>query len=404
MVTLATRFIIIFCCFYFPCNTIADSRELSSFISNGGYALQTKTAVIQFRACEKFVPASTLKILTCLAALELLGKNYHFETHFFVDKNNNLYIKGFGDPFLTSETLLEIAKELRKNGLKRIATIYLDDTSFQLDSPTPGSENSANPYDAPNGALAVNFNALPLLITKNRTVSSGEIQTPDIPLMHEIATTLSPGSYRLNVNTFADMSTTSMPLRYTAELFTAQLKRVKITTDNHYLIKATPRNLQPFLIHYSKKNLAEIVRSCLKYSSNFIANQLFLICGTAAFQFPATWEKSRRFLRNYLTATLSLSQKQVHIVEGSGLSRTNTITPTAFLTILERFKPFAYLLTNKNNVLLKSGTLKNVFCFAGYFHNKDTLKSFVILLNQPQNTRDDILRKLQHTFRQEYLE
>jgi D-alanyl-D-alanine carboxypeptidase/D-alanyl-D-alanine-endopeptidase (penicillin-binding protein 4) len=150
-------------------------------------------------------------------------------------------------------------------------------------------------------------------------------------------------------------------------------------------------------IHYSSKTLEEIIRACLKYSNNFIANQLFLACGAATSQFPATWDKSRRFMNNYLTSTLMLSNDQIRIVEGSGLSRQNSITPLAFLQILERFKPHANLLSKKDDIVLKSGTLSDVFSFAGYLHEK-TLRPFVILLNQPENTKEDILQLFHATF------
>ena len=384
------------CVFLLPGFLYAGPADISQLISNGGYAFTTKTGVVQFRGNELFVPASTLKILTCLAALETLGNNYRFETRFFLDQNNNLYIQGFGDPFLTSETVLDIGVELRKRGVKNLSSIYLDDSNFHLLTPTPGSQNSSNPYDAPNGALAVNFNALPFTLSGTNHVSSGEDQTPFIPLMRKIANNFSPGSYRVNVSAFAD-NNTSLPLRYAGELFVAQFKRNNISSNGLFLRRKTPPDIRPIYIHYSSKTLEEIVRACLKYSNNFIANQLFLVCGAATFQFPATWEKSRRFINNYLTSTLQLTSSEIRMVEGSGLSRQNSITPLAFLQILERFKPHANLLSKKDDIVLKSGTLSDVFCFAGYLHEK-TLRPFIILLNQPENTREEILQLFHSTY------
>ena len=384
------------CVFLFPGFLCAGSADISKLVKNGGYAFTTKTGVVQFRGNELFVPASTLKILTCLAALETLGSNYRFETRFFLDQNNNLYIQGFGDPFLTSETVLHIGAELHKRGVKNLESIYLDDSKFHLLTPTPGSTNSSNPYDAPNGALVVNFNALPFILSEENRVSSGEEQTPVIPLMREIANSFSPGSYRVNVSAFDD-NNISLPLRYAGELFTAQFRRTNISTNGLFLRKKTPPDIRLIYIHYSSKTLEEIIRACLKYSNNFIANQLFLACGAATSQFPATWDKSRRFMNNYLTSTLMLSSGQIRMVEGSGLSRQNNITPLAFLQILERFKPHANLLSKKDDIVLKSGTLSDVFSFAGYLHEK-TLRPFVILLNQPENTREDILQLFHATF------
>ncbi len=45
-----------------------------------------------------------------------------------MDANQNLYIKGFGDPFLISEEVIIIVRELKKLGCRKINDIYLDDT------------------------------------------------------------------------------------------------------------------------------------------------------------------------------------------------------------------------------------------------------------------------------------
>ena len=55
------------------------------------------------------IPASTLKIFTALVALHTLGPDYRFVTEFYRDDDDNLTIKGYGDPGLVSEVLAEIA-------------------------------------------------------------------------------------------------------------------------------------------------------------------------------------------------------------------------------------------------------------------------------------------------------
>jgi D-alanyl-D-alanine carboxypeptidase/D-alanyl-D-alanine-endopeptidase (penicillin-binding protein 4) len=129
---------------------------------------------------------------------------------------------------------------------------------------------------------------------------------------------------------------------------------------------------------------------CLKYSNNFVANQLFLTCGTASFGVPATWDKGRAAMRDYIRGTLGLPEPELTIVEGSGLSRQNRITPRAMITALREFAPFMELLPVKHGVPLKSGTLTGVYCYAGYIPQQQDAP-FVILLNQPQNNRDEIL-------------
>ncbi len=96
-------------------------------IANGGYSVEDGSNRHKYRENDLFVPASTMKLLTSLVALEYLGPEYHFETHLFLDGQRNLYIKGYGDPLLTSEILLEIGKRLSDMGIRQLQSICLDD-------------------------------------------------------------------------------------------------------------------------------------------------------------------------------------------------------------------------------------------------------------------------------------
>src|SRR5271157_207259 len=63
-------------------------------------------------ADEPFVPASVTKIVTAWLAMEVLGRDYRFETRFYLDDKRVLYVRGGGDPFLISEELAPLATEL----------------------------------------------------------------------------------------------------------------------------------------------------------------------------------------------------------------------------------------------------------------------------------------------------
>lgn len=363
-------------------------------VTNGGYIVQTGSTLIEHRPHELFTPASTLKILTSLAALTVLGEGYQFETHFFIDLQNNLYIKGYGDPFLTSEAILDIAHALRKRNITKISSIYLDSSSFNLAGEIAGESNSANPYDAPNSALAVNFNSLPIQVLQDGTVLSGEPQTPTIPLMEDIAKHLGPGRHRVNVAAFAPDSDSISSVRYAGELFTAIFKSASIRCEGVSHRGTVPPTLKPVYIHYGRKTAKEAVKSCLRYSNNFIANQLFLVSGAQVFNFPATWDKSRSFLTAFISTTLALPTDEIVFQEGSGLSRLNQMSPAALITILNHFKPYAELLNHRGDILIKSGTLEGVYCYAGYFAINKELIPYTLLLNQPKNTRDALLQEL----------
>ncbi len=369
--------------------------DVQRLINNGGYSVEDGSGRHAYRENDLFVPASTMKVLTSLIALELLGPDYRFETHIFLDSRGNLYIKGYGDPLLTSEILLELGKKLAEMGVRQLQSISLDDSTFDLRGETASEENSAKSYDAPNGALAVNFNTVSLVVSAKGRISSGESQTPLLPLMREIAVGLAPGSHRLNVNMLPPQPGKSPTLRYAGELFTAQLKQAGITIRYPCKIQATPRILKPILIYKGRSSLEEIIRECLKYSNNFIANQLFLACGIRAYGLPATWAKSRQTFTDYTATTLGIPKGLAVVMEGAGLSRQNRISPAAFIQVLNRFKPFAALLSQRDSIPVKSGTLTGVYCFAGYFPKGETLIPFAIFLNQAENNRKQLLKELQ---------
>ncbi|MEM7352925.1 MAG: D-alanyl-D-alanine carboxypeptidase, partial [Acidobacteriota bacterium] len=71
----------------------------------------------------------------------------------------------------------------------------------------------------------------------------------------------------------------------------------------------------------------------------------------------------------------------------------NRITPRALARVVRAFYPYRHLLTARNGVQLKTGTLTGVYSLAGFLPSEHPMP-FVILLNQPKNRRDEVLRVL----------
>ncbi|PID74210.1 MAG: peptidase S13, partial [Desulfobacterales bacterium] len=251
------------------------------YITNGGFQVGEKP-LLQYRAEELFIPASTQKILTALLALETLGADFRFTTRLYLDDQHNLYIKGGGDPFLTSEAVLNICQRFHRQypQITTINTIYLDNSLYQLNGWQVTTEHSDNPYDAPNGALAVNFNSLPITVAADGAISPGEPQTPLLPIMRQKAEqlNLAPGRHRINI-CYQDQSGYITALHYAAELFTAQLKKYAIRVNGRPQQKKVPAELPPAIIYHSEKTLKEMTALLLHFSNNFIANQIFLAVG-----------------------------------------------------------------------------------------------------------------------------
>ena len=149
--------------------------------------------------------------------------------------------------------------------------------------------------------------------------------------------------------------------------------------------------------HYNSHDLDYILTGLLKYSNNYIANQIFLTAGGEKSGFPANLAKSESAFQEYVQKTYQFDENIFKFKEASGLSRDNLMTANMMMQVLESFKSHHHLLTEKKGVLVKSGTLTGIYNYAGYFKTSRGLFPFTILLNQKKNYRDRIL-KLIHSY------
>ncbi len=340
-----------------------------------------------------FIPASIIKVLTALIALDILGPDFRFKTECYTNSKNDLIIKGYGDPFLVSDEIRLLAEELKKKGLKYINRLILDNSYFTYDINIPGISSSSNPYDALNGAIVVNFNTINIKKDADGKIASAEDETPLTPLAIKKASNLSPSTtQRINLS----VQRTEC-IGYAAELFRAIFREKGLSVaDTAFVEASVGGNVTPFITYYNSRSLKEILQGLLKYSNNFIANQIFLVIGAHRKGPPAILEKSAETFDSYIRDNLKIPPSELVMVEGSGISRNNIVSGRVMAAIMERFKPHAHLLTaNKNGHLIKSGTLNGVYNYAGYIKTPRGLRSFVIILNQQQNNRDSILRILE---------
>lgn len=319
------------------------------------------------------IPASTLKLLTTLLVIEKWGLSHRFYTDFFRVNQDDLWIKGYGDPYLISEELDLIIDQLEHKGIHSFKTLGIDRKRFPDTLQLDGRSDSRNPYDAPLGALAANFNTI--AVNKfNNSVQTGELQTPLTPMAISLSRALIPGRHRINIPSMSKGG------RYFAELFAEKSKQRGISFDNTIIQGRLPRNTTRIFRHYNSRNLAAILKGMLRYSNNFIANQLYLLLGTNAEE-PVSLERSSKFVARQIDKTFSW--KHYRILEGAGLSRKNRLNARQIVDVLERLTPYRSLLPKQNSrIFAKTGTLRGVSCYAGYLRLDSGWASFVLLINQ----------------------
>ncbi|BCX89710.1 serine-type D-Ala-D-Ala carboxypeptidase/endopeptidase [Methylomarinovum tepidoasis] len=318
------------------------------------------------------IPASTLKLLTALMALQTWGPDHRFTTDFLRGADGRLWIRGYGDPWLTSEELDGIVTELKAAGIGRIAGIGVDDGHFAGPLTVDGQTETDNPYDAALGALAVNFNTLHVEKRGGR-LSSAEPQTPLTPLARQLARRLPDGRHRINLGHRTDAA------RYFAEVLREKLRQREIEVTGTIVHTPVPDNARLIVRHRNRHPLDRIVAGMLKYSNNFIANQLFLLLGAERFGPPATLEKGRRAAADFIGARFHW--RNWRVLEGAGLSRRNRLSARQLVEVLQRLRPYARLLPQRiPGIRAKTGTLKGVSSYAGYIDGGD--KTFALIINQ----------------------
>ncbi len=374
--------IIIFCIIFALCSTSWATSALESLLSlksSSILVLNSDNKILHSKYADKlFIPASTVKVLTGLIALEHWGKNHRFTTNFYLEQQANiLWIKGFGDPYLISEELDLIVNKIKQAGITELEGIGIDANYYEKGIVVDGKHDSLNPYDAPVSALAANFNTVNIRVYTD-SISSSEKQTPLTPLAESLAHGLTIGTHRIN------LGNPSYGPQYFSELLKAKLNRSKILTGANYLHGSIPENAELIFKHQNSHTLEQIVSSMLEFSNNFIANQLYLNLGADILGHPANMDKSLSIVESYITQNFDWNE--YHLNEGAGLSRMNRLSAAQLVEVLNKFKPYRYLMPSQNSLIYaKSGTMKNVSTYAGYLNRNDSWSPFALMINESVN-------------------
>ncbi len=372
-----------------PLYAASGCEEAKKLVSNGSLLLlepSTGRALCELNSNQDFPAASTIKILTSLLAINILGADYHFKTDFWLTLNNELIIEGYGDPFLVSEEINAIAIALKNRGITKISRLILNTSRFDKIN-IPGITDSIEPYDAPNGALMVNFNTVFVKMVDGDILSAEE-QTPITPLVKKISRDKLKNNQELRFNLGPDFV-----IDYSAELFTAILQQQGITISNPAIINQQIENTAKLVYtHYNSRTLSDNLKSMLRYSNNMQANQIFLTLGAASYGYPANLADSVKAAKAEVAKIFP--NHAIDISEGSGIDRRIKISAAKFGLVLLAFEKYSELLDQKSGNLIKSGTLTGVYNFAGYLTKEGKKYPFVIFLNQNKNNRNEIVKLL----------
>ena len=346
--------------------------------------------VISKNDTQQLLPASILKLFTSLVAIHYLGPEYRYHTEFFIDKNSNLKIKGFGDPLLISEIVRDISRLLTAllGQTAIINDLVVDDTYFIQPLTIPGVSSSLQPYDAPNGALCVNFNTV-FFKSSHSGYTSAEPQTPLLGFAEKIIHKRKLKTGRIVLSHVEKENTI-----YAGKLFEYFLKQAGVQIRG----KVTPGKVNythdRLIFRYTSRfSLTEIISKMLEHSNNFTTNQLLITAGTKAFGPPGNLEKGVEAAMAYASRELAIAD--MTIVEGSGIARQNRVSARQMMRVLEAFEPNFVLLRQQGRDFYKTGTLHGINTRAGYITSKNGGRyRYVVMLNTPGKSTKPIMRQL----------
>jgi serine-type D-Ala-D-Ala carboxypeptidase/endopeptidase (penicillin-binding protein 4) len=346
-----------------PASALAGVKETVAALAPEGLVLvmdEEGNELVAQNADNPFVPASVAKIVTAWLAMEVLGGDYRFQTRFFLDDRRVLYVRGGGDPFLTSEELARLATGLiAAVGKKPITGIVLDASYYPPALSIPGIEDTDEAYNAANSALAVNFNTI-YAVRNGANVRSAEKQTPITPLAIAQFRVRAPnGSARISLSQDPAVS-----LQYAGEMIAAFIERAGGSMNGKISTGFVPKGLEPVYVHRQSRPLSEILVELLRASNNYIANQVFLEIGGRRLGGPVSLEKSLQVANEMLVAHGLAAT--IHLEEGSGISRNNHFTARGLAKVLELFAPHSDLLRGHDGGKNKTGTMEGISTLAGY--------------------------------------
>lgn len=346
-----------------PAQALAGVKEKVAALAPSGLVLVVDAEgheLVAQNADAPFVPASVAKLVTVWLALEVLGKDYRFQTRFYLDGKRTLYVRGGGDPLLISEELAQLAKELvAKTGKAPFAGIVLDASYYPADLRIPGIEDTTESYNALNSALAVNFNTI-YAVNTGKTVRSAEKQTPITPLAISQFRKRGPrGRDRISL-----AQDPALSLQYAGELLAAFIEKAGGGATGKITTGSVPAGLAPVYVHRQSRPLSQVLHELLVGSNNYIANQVFLEIGAHRLGPPVSLDKSLK-VANDMLAAHGLAQS-IRLEEGSGISRGDHFTARGLAKVLALLAPHADLLKHSKGVAYKTGTLDGVRTLAGY--------------------------------------
>ncbi len=334
-------------------------------------------------------PASNMKLLTAVSALETLGKNYRFTTEVLTDGrqrgkvlHGDLYLKGKGDPTLLKEDFDQFAKDLKEEGIHKIKgdligdDTWYDDVRLSQDlnwSDEPfytGAQISAltlspnNDYDAgtvivevtpsnkARGKAEVRVTPETDYVTidnKTEMVSEDEEKDISIEREHGTNTIIVEGTMPVGGSNSRSWVSVWEPTGYALDVFKTSLEDegIRFIGKSRETFAKTPDDAK-LLTSKQSMPLEKLLIPFMKLSNNGHGEVLTKEMGKFVHD-EGSWEEGLEVMEDVITG-LGVNEDTILLRDGSGMSHKNMIPSKDLAQLLyeaqnkEWFDAFQYSL------------------------------------------------------------
>lgn len=370
--------------------TILDSYKKDKDLSHASYGFcileaSTGKVIKEYNAELGLVPASTMKIVTTSAALGILGKDYTYKTNFYtlLTKDSvsgrvytDLYIKGSGDPSFNSSYFYDddssfisaIVSKLYAKRLKKInSSVHVDISVF--DNEIPGTwiwSDIGNYFGAGANGLSYRDNKFSVFFNTGALKTEAVLQTikpsyfekkgiikqakvialgtednafvygdPD-SFDRKILGTIPPNKKNYEIE--AQMP---KPGQYFADALSQELKAKQMADTGVAVfisegsIWRNPKIKEELTYIHQSPKLEKIVYFTNVKSDNHYAESLLNTLGAVTSGKQGTTGNGIEAVTKFWKDR-GVDVSGLHMADGSGLSRANTITPKVQAAILSK--------------------------------------------------------------------
>ena len=369
---------------------------------------QTGKVLAAHESEKSLVPASSQKVITTIAGLNLIGADYTYKTYIEYDGvigadsvlKGNLYVRGTGDPTLGSERLDKMlrydslmvtwAKLIKQKGINQITGKIIADASVFEDYATPGSWNwddIGQYYGAGSYGLNIFENTFTLYYSSTSSTCRVDSMFPkieDLTVWNDVKVGGggdeayiygAPDNYyryvtgTIPVNRKAytvDGSMPDPPLFLALELKKALINNGVKVDQQATTVYAMKR--EKLVVNNERKNLythtsaplSDVVYHTNQKSNNLYAETILKTIGKKQLNDGSRESGTKAVTTYYINKGIDLAG--MNIEDGSGLSRMNVFTTKQMCSILnmEMKEPTFEQFKKSLPIAGKSGTLTTV--------------------------------------------